>query len=116
MVKVLKEEIHLLITKAEVGSISFQRDYKGLPYLVVEISLKVGEKSLTNMYLNSNHAKDSPNYIHYAPELEDIRIRLLEIVQRQANISLERIQPMLSEIPQAEEEIKEQEVEVESNV
>ena len=98
MVKSTKPEINLFINKAKVSRISLSEI--GIDVIV---DLVVGDKTLTSMSLASeSYLKDSPRYIEYTEDMKRLYDKLLKIVQKQAVLSLEHIQPTLDMVPEAE--------------
>jgi len=100
-----KPEIHLLITKAKITGIELRENYYSCdksPVLRANIALMVGDKSLTTMTLSSDCNENTPQYIRLPAEVVKIYDRLIKIVQDQANMSLEKIQLTLSDVPEAE--------------
>jgi hypothetical protein len=111
-VKDNKPEINLIITKAKVESILFSHDYNNEPYLQVEIKLMAGDKELVSMYLRSDFSEKNPRYIRLSDKLKDLMNTAFKEVKRQANLSLDNIQPTLTGDIQEAEIINQTEEEV----
>ncbi len=94
---VVVPQISLLITKAEVESLEFTKNYKEEWQFRVSIQLYAGIKPVTRMYLRSDTDFDDINYIEFDDKTRGVVERLLKYVGENANISLTKLSKQIKE-------------------
>ena len=85
-VKIVAPEISLLITRAEVHSISYSKTYSVDWELDVGIKLCAGHKVVTSMSLSSGADEDNVRHIYCSSEMRRRLNGVLELIKKNANM------------------------------
>ncbi len=95
-VEIIAPEISLLITRAEITRVGFDfRKYNKTWTMGVCLQLYAGSKPVTTLTLGSDCAEDDPDYVNFSDEMRRRFNGILALIKKSANISIERMQPML---------------------